>query len=123
MQQCTRREVMKSAAAGIFVSGFPTIVPSRVLGAEAPSKTIQVGQIGFGRIGKSMDMPGIMSCKGVKYVALSDLDTKRMALGKEFVDAYYAKQKTSVDLQVYQNYRELLARTDIDAVAISTPDH
>ena len=105
------------------VAGFPTIIPSKVLGQDAPSNTIQVGQIGFGRIGKSMDVPGILSCKGVKYVALSDLDTTRMALGKAYIDEQYAKRKTSVDLKLYQDYRELLARPDIDAVAISTPDH
>ena len=115
----TRRGFMGALA----VAGFPTIIPARVLGADAPSKTIQVGQIGFGRIGKSMDVPGVLACKGVKYVALSDLDTKRMALGKQFIDAAYAAQETSVDLKLYQDYRELLARADIDAVAISTPDH
>jgi len=118
----TRREALK-ATAGFCAMGFPTIIPARVLGAEAPSKTIQVGQIGFGRIGKSMDVPGILSCKGVRYVALSDLDTRRLALGKAFVDQQYAKRKTSVDLKLYQDYRELLARPDVDAVAISTPDH
>jgi len=115
----TRREFMGAMA----VLGFPTIIPAKVLGREAPSNTIQVGQIGFGRIAKSMDVPGILGCKGVRYVALSDLDTKRMALGKAFVDEQYAKQNTSVDLKLYQDYRELLARKDIDAVAISTPDH
>ncbi len=105
------------------IAGFPMIIPAKVLGQDAPSKTIQVGQIGFGRIGKSMDVPGVLACKGVKYVALSDLDTKRLALGKAYIDEQYAKKQTSVDLKLYQDYRELLARTDIDAVAISTPDH
>ena len=123
MRTSTRREVLKTAAAGICASGFPTIIPSSVLGAESPSKTVQVGQIGFGRIAKSMDVPGIITCNGVRYVALADLDAKRMALGKQFIDAYYARQNTSVDLKVYQNYQELLARADVDAVAISTPDH
>ena len=123
MKQFTRREAMKTAAAGVCAAGFPTIIPSRVLGAEAPSKTIQVGQIGFGRIGKSMDVPGVIRCKGARYVALADLDTKRMALGKAFIDDFYAKQNTSSDLKVCQDYRELLARADVDAVAISTPDH
>lgn len=115
----TRRSFMGTMA----VAGFPAIIPAHVLGADAPSKTIQVGQIGFGRIGKSMDVPGVLKCQGVRYVALSDLDTKRMALGKAFIDGEYAKQKTSVDLKLYQDYRELLGRSDIDAVAISTPDH
>ena len=122
MQPVTRRETLKAAAA-VWAAGFPTIIPAKVLGAEAPSRTIQVGQIGFGRIAKSMDVPGIIACKGVRYVALADLDAKRMALGKEFIDGFYAKQKTSVALKVYQDYRELLARADVDAVAISTPDH
>lgn len=115
----TRRGFMGAAA----VAGFPTIIPARLLGSDAPSKTIQVGQIGFGRIAKSMDVPGILSRKGVRFVAVSDLDTKRMALGKAFIDEAYAKQNTTVDLKLYQDYRELLARSDIDAVAISTPDH
>ena len=122
-QRCSRRGFVQTAAAGTFALGFPTLIPSRVLGAAAPSKTIQVGQIGFGRIAKSMDVPGVMKCPGVKVVALSDLDTRRMALGKAFIDAAYAKQGTSVELQLYQDYRELLARGDIDAVVISTPDH
>lgn len=115
----TRRGFVQAMA----VAGFPTIIPARVLGAEAPSKTIQVGQIGFGRIAKSMDVPGIIACAGVRYVALSDLDMKRRTLGKAFIDAWYAKQKTSVELKLFQDYRELLARPDVDAVAISTPDH
>ncbi len=121
--RCSRRGFVKATAAGACVAGFPTIIPSKVLGAEAPSKTIQVGQIGFGRIAKGMDVPGIMRCAGVRYVALSDLDTRRMELGKAFIGAAYAKNGTSVSLGLHQDYRELLARSDVDAVAISTPDH
>jgi two-component system chemotaxis response regulator CheB len=40
--------------------GFPTIIPSRVLGADAPSNKINILQIGCGRIGREMDMPGIL---------------------------------------------------------------
>lgn len=115
----TRRGFMGAMAA----AGFPTIIPAKVLGQEAPSKTIQIGQIGFGRIARSMDVPGLLACSGVRYVALSDLDTRRMALGKAFIDGQYAKQKTSVDLKLHQDYRELLERKDVDAVVISTPDH
>jgi len=123
MQQVTRREAMKAGALGVCAWGFPTIIPIRVRGQDAPSNTIQVGQIGFGRIGKSMDVPGILRCKGVRFVALSDVDAKRMSLGKSFIDAQYAALKTSVDVKLYQDYHALLARADIDAVAISTPDH
>ena len=115
----TRRTFAKAVA----VAGFPTVIPAKVLGQDAPSNTVQVGQLGFGRIGKSMDVPGILGCKGAVIVAVSDLDTKRMDYGKEYLDAAYAKRNTSVDLKLYQDYREMLARKDIDAVSISTPDH
>jgi len=115
----TRRSFAKAVAA----AGFPVIIPSRVLGQDAPSNTIQVGQLGFGRIGKSMDVPGILACKGAKIVAVSDVDTTRMGYAKEYLDAAYAKQDTSVDLMLCQDYREMLARKDIDALSISTPDH
>jgi predicted dehydrogenase len=70
-----------------------------------------------------MDVPGIIKCKGVKYVAVADLDKGRIAAGVKYMNDYYAKQKTSVDIKGYQDYNEIIARKDIDAVAISTPDH
>ena len=123
MQRMTRRMAIKTGVAGVWVAAFPSIIPARVLGQEAPSKTIQVGQIGFGRIAKGMDVPGILTCRGVRIVALSDLDTKRMALGKAYLDQHYASKGTSVDVGLHRDYRELIARKDIDAVSISTPDH
>ncbi|MDA3925957.1 MAG: Gfo/Idh/MocA family oxidoreductase [Kiritimatiellae bacterium] len=119
----SRRKFMGATATAAAAVGFPTIIPSSVLGADAPSNTIQVGQIGFGRIGKTMDVPGIIKCKGVKYVAIADLDKVRIKAGLDYMNAYYAKQKTSVDVKGYQDYNEIIARKDIDAVAISTPDH
>jgi len=115
----TRRAFAKAVA----VAGFPVIIPAKVLGQDAPSNTIQVGQLGFGRIGRDMDVRGIIACKGVRFVAVSDLDTKRMEAGKAFISDIYAKQNTSVDLKLFQDYREMLAQKDIDAISISTPDH
>ena len=119
----SRRKFMGATATAAAAIGFPTIIPASVLGADAPSNTIQVGQIGFGRIGRGMDVPGIIKCKGVKYVAVADLDKVRIAIGKEYINNYYTKQNTSVDVKGYQDYKEIIARKDIDAVAISTPDH
>ena len=119
----SRRKFMGAAATATAALGFPTIIPSSVLGADAPSNTIQVGQIGYGRIGRSMDVKGIIRCKGVKYVAVSDLDKGRLAAGLKDMNKYYAEKNTSVDIKAYQDYREIISRKDIDAVAISTPDH
>ena len=124
MNKVSRRSFIKTLAAGTgaAITGFPTIIPSRVLGANAPSNTIQIGQIGFGRIAKSMDVPGILKCPGVRIVAISDLDTTRMALGKEHLQRAFPAISTP-DIKLYQDFHELLARSDIDAVSISTPDH
>jgi predicted dehydrogenase len=115
----TRRAFIK----GMALAGFPMIIPASVLGADAPSNTIQLGQIGFGRIAHAMDVPGLIRCKGVKYVALAELDSERAGYGKAFIEDWYKKHGTSVELKTYGDYHEILGRKDIDAVAISTPDH
>ncbi|MCL1921639.1 MAG: Gfo/Idh/MocA family oxidoreductase [Kiritimatiellaeota bacterium] len=114
----TRRTFAKAVAA----AGFPVIIPARVLGQDAPSNMIQVGHIGYGRMG-SGDVNDILRCKGAKIVAVSDVDTKRMGYGKENIEAAYVKQNAPVEVKCYQDFRELIARKDIDAVSISTPDH
>ena len=61
-----------------------------------------------------------------RYVAVCDLDSKRMQDGKKMVEDYY-KGKTGssnpIDVKMYGDYKDLLADKDIDAVIISTPDH
>jgi predicted dehydrogenase len=58
------------------------------------------------------------------YVAVCDLDSRRAADTREQLAAFHRKSATAApDVQVYSNYRELLAHPDLDAVLISTPDH
>lgn len=106
--------------------GFPTIIPSSVLGKNAPSGKINVGQIGCGRIARDHDLPGTMQHEMARIIAVSDLDKNRLTDGKKFVDEYYAKktgQDKYMDAKMYDNYKEMLQNKDIDAVIISTPDH
>ena len=59
-----------------------------------------------------------------RVLAVCDIDSNRAALAKALVDKFYADQLgKSLDCQVYSDFRELLARDDIDGVTISTPDH
>ena len=106
---------------------LPNIVPSSVFGASAPSKLINIGQIGCGRIARDMDLPGFMRHANVaRIVALCDLDSKRLAEGKKLVQTNYAKRKegaVTVDPKTYADYRELIADKNVDVVSISTPDH
>ncbi|HPU31204.1 MAG TPA: Gfo/Idh/MocA family oxidoreductase [Phycisphaerae bacterium] len=121
----SRRQFVKGAAAGVAAIGFPTIVPSSVFGASAPSKIIQVAQIGCGRIARDMEFPGILRHdKIARYVAVCDLDSVRVADAKQTLEAAYEKKlNKKVAIKTYENYREMLQDKSIDAVAISTPDH
>jgi myo-inositol 2-dehydrogenase/D-chiro-inositol 1-dehydrogenase len=120
-----RRDFIKTTALSGAVLGFPTIVPASVFGKNAPSNKIQIGQIGCGRIARYHDLPETMKHEVARIVAVSDVDSKRMKEGKEFVEDYYSKKigKPYMDVKQYDDYREMLLDKDIDAVIISTPDH
>ena len=111
------------AAAGLAVG--PLIIPSRLLGADAPSNRIRVGHIGAGRIAQAHDMPGVANSDLADVVAVCDLDTKRQAAGRTKVEELFAARPNPVrpKIDLYGDYRELLARRDIDAVVLSLPDH
>jgi predicted dehydrogenase len=125
----SRRTFINAAGKGIVASsvigGFPAIVPSSVFGASAPSKRINVGAIGTGRISRGHDMPGIWRNDGARIVAVCDLDSNRLDEAKALVNGRYSKAtgKPYDGVLGYGDYRALLANKDIDAVVISTPDH
>ena len=56
----SRRTLLKAGLATAVAAGFPAIVPSSVFGQYAPSKRINIGAIGNGRISRGHDMPGVM---------------------------------------------------------------
>ena len=128
-QRHSRREFVKAAAAGLAASsvaaGFPTVVPASVLGAAAPSNRINVGAIGTGRISRAHDLPGIWKHGGARVMAACDLDAKRLQDAITLINGHYTKTtgKPYSGVAGYENYRELLANKDVDAVVISTPDH
>ncbi len=122
-----RREFLRSSlattAGAILV---PTIVPSSVFGKGAPSNKINIGQIGCGRIARSHDMYETLPYDSARFIAVCDLDSKRLADGKKLVENFYAKKTGStgyVNVKMYGDYHEMLIDPDIDAVIISTPDH
>lgn len=126
-----RRDFLKSTAKGavltsLAVVGFPTIVPASVFGKNAPSNKINIGQIGCGRIARSHDLAETFKYDQARIMAVADLDRNRLASGKELIEGWYDKKmgkKGYIDVKTYDNYQDLLANKDIDAVIISTPDH
>jgi len=118
--QVSRRSFIKAGAtAGVLA--FPTIIPARVLGQQAPSNKLQIGVIGCGRIAGGMDIPGVwMNQDLATLVALSDCDAKRMRATKQKAAKMFDGDLP--DLKLHQDYRELLADKSVDAVMICTPD-
>jgi myo-inositol 2-dehydrogenase/D-chiro-inositol 1-dehydrogenase len=122
----TRRQFVErsTAAAAAVIVAAPLVLPSRLFGATAPSNRVRVGHIGAGRIAQSHDMPGVAGSGLADVLAVCDLDARRVASGKTRVEHLYAGRDTPLPkIDTYGDYRELLARADIDAVTISTPDH
>lgn len=99
----------------------PYIIPSAAMGADgntAPSNRINIGVVGTGGQAKGLTENAIKH-KNTRIVALCDVDRNRLAEAKGLVDGYYENQ----DCATHADYRELLARKDIDAVIVATPDH
>ena len=121
----SRRSFLKSGLGAAVAVGFPTIVPSAVLGQFAPSKRINIGAIGVGRISRGHDMPSILPYDYAKIMAVCDLDANRVIDGKKLANDFYAAKygKAYDGVTGYANYHDLLANKDIDAVVVSTPDH
>jgi predicted dehydrogenase len=112
-----RRDFLKALAAGV-VAGFPAIVPSSALGRDgyvAPSERIVFGSIGVGRQG-SGDMKGFLAQPDVRMAAICDVQQATRERSQATVNRHYGDTQCTT----YNDYRELLARSDIDAVMIAT---
>jgi len=113
-----------ASATGIIM--MPDIIPAHVFGTNPPGDKINIGQIGCGRIARTHNLPEILNYDSSRVVAVSDLDSKRMADGKKMIEDFYEKKtgkKGYVDVKMYSDYRDMLLDKSIDAVIISTPDH
>jgi predicted dehydrogenase len=108
------------AAAGL-VCAAPTIVPSSVLGAEgrtAPSERITLGAVGWGMQGPG-NTQAFLAQNDCQVVAACDLDTKHLEQAVNTVNNKYQNK----DCKAYHDFRELMARQDIDAVMLAVPDN
>ena len=84
-----------------------------------PSQQITLGMIGTGGHGVGWNMKAFLEMEDVKILAVCDVDSERRENAQRIVNEKYGNQNCST----YNDFREILARNDIDAVMISTPDH
>lgn len=116
--EITRRQVLKTAGAAGFFSAFPSIVPSTVFGKNVPSNRITIAMIGMGRQAYYSNLPGFLNSDDTQVVAVCDVDQWRLDNAKKKVDDHYQNS----DCKAYTDWREVLARDDVDAIMNSTSD-
>ncbi|MHB8900029.1 MAG: Gfo/Idh/MocA family protein [Thermoguttaceae bacterium] len=132
----TRRVFLKRAAVAAGAVGVPWAVPHSVFGAEAPSNRIHVALIGCGNQSR-VDLPAILRYDDVQVTDVCDVNRGSYGyarpehfLGREparqKVEEHYAQKTPSGTFQgcrAHADFREVLARDDIDAVLVVLPDH
>ena len=106
----SRREFIKAAAVGVAA---PYFVTSVARGAAAPSNRITTALIGSGGRGQQI------IAGGDRVVAVCDVDAEHRKKAKAKIDGLTGNQ----DCKEYNDFRDVLARDDVDAVVIAAPDH
>lgn len=137
----SRRDFLKTTGKSAFwlsmATAVPSIVPSNVMGADAPSDKLTVGCIGLGWRGSDL-MEGAMRNPNIQIAALCDLDRpyllhamKRLddndGIDREWIEGRGSKMVRPAlpkkAVQGYDRHERLLERKDLDAVLIAVPDH
>jgi predicted dehydrogenase len=121
----SRREFLKKtmAIAG-GAAAFPYVVPSSAPGQAAPSGRITLGFIGMGKQSQHL-IRSFLNSPGTQTLAVCDVDKLKLKRAQDTVQEHYSKPNSTPykGCAAYGDFRELLARDDIDAVVIATPDH
>jgi hypothetical protein len=113
-----RRFLARGLSAAGAALAAPYVIPSSVLGLDgdvSPSERITLGGIGIGNRG-GYDLGCFLQEPDVQFLAICDVKASRREAVKKMADAKYGNQ----DCAMFRDFRELLARPDIDAVLIAT---
>ncbi len=118
----SRRSFLKKVSA---VSAAPFILPACVWTAKhKPNDRIVMGFIGMGKQNRGL-LRNFLSHKTCRVVAVCDVDTTRREDAQQQVNRFYTERPRlgSADCDAYNDFRDVIARDDINAVCIATPDH
>lgn len=118
----TRRGfINRTAGTAMAAALFPSICHGSTLGrngASAPGNRVTLGVIGCGPQGLG-DMGNFLNEKDCQVLAVCDVKNDQLEQARNAVNRHYQNQ----DCGAYHDFRELVARADIDACLIATPDH
>jgi predicted dehydrogenase len=126
--QLTRRLFLKGAVGAAAAVAAPYIITSPALGAgDRPpaSERLTLGHLGIGNQGGG-HFGGMLGNAAVQILAVCDVKQTVRDSCQKRVDERYAQERSSGKYQgcaAYNDFRELIARGDIDAVIIAVPDH
>jgi predicted dehydrogenase len=117
-----RRQFLKRATtAAAAAVAAPYIVPASALGRSgyvAPSERIVIGCVGVGGMGTG-NMNSFLGFREAQVVAVCDVDKGHRENARNLVNKRYSNE----DCAEYEDFRELLARDDLDVMSMATPDH
>jgi predicted dehydrogenase len=114
----SRRHFLAKTGAALAA---PILIPASALGQAgrpAPSERITMGIVGWGMMGPG-NTQGFMKEKDCQVVAACDLDKRYLDKAVDAINKHYG----NTDCKAYHDYREMMARDDIDAVMLAVPDH
>ncbi|MER3415306.1 MAG: oxidoreductase [Gemmataceae bacterium] len=117
----TRREFLGKTTTAALGLTVPLFVPATALGTgqrTAASDRITLGFIGTGGRGRGL-INMFLAEKDTQILAVCDVDQRHLHQAQELVNKRYGTK----DCAVYKDFRQLVARPDIDAVVVATPDH
>ncbi|OYW31110.1 MAG: dehydrogenase [Chthoniobacter sp. 12-60-6] len=111
----SRRQFLAKSAAAI---GFPTIIPASVIGQNAPSSKITMAVFGWGMMGPG-NTAKFLQEQDCQIVAACDIDKGNLQKALDTINGAYKNK----DCKPYHDYREVMARKDIDTVMLALPDN
>ena len=120
-QPIARRDFLKT---GLAASAVPFLLPSHVWArGKSPNTRIRLAFIGTGKQNRELMRSFCALRENVHAVAVCDVDRTRREHAQSTLQAFYQSQGLTETVDAYDDFRDVIARRDIDAVCIATPDH
>src|SRR5690606_16921856 len=113
-----RRSFLRGGAAAALALSAPTSWPRRATGNDAPSERIRLAMFGVGTRGSGV-MRSFAAQPDAQFVAVCDPFRSRREAARQFLEAHQGPGSVSV----HADYRDVMARDDIDAIVCCSCDH
>jgi predicted dehydrogenase len=114
----TRRGFAKAAGLAAGAAVFPTIIPAKVLGQQAPSKVLTVACVGVGGMGLS-HLSQLLGRDTVRVIAVADVDAYHQKRAAGIVD----EKSGTKGCRMTGDFREVTRAKDVDLITVATPDN